>query len=43
LVYFDDAENDAPPRMIARVSWSDVKVYFQREVKVIAARLGELP
>lgn len=33
LVYFEDAENDAMPRMLASVSWEDVKQFFQKEIK----------
>ena len=33
LVYFDDAEGDAPPRMLSPWAWDDVKAWFKRNVK----------
>lgn len=32
LVYFDDAENDPPPKMIARYTWGQVKKFFEKQV-----------
>lgn len=39
LVYFDDAERDAPPQMIQKVNWSLVKKFFVAEEKSIAQLL----
>jgi len=33
LVFFDDAESDAMPKMIKSVNWEEIKEYFEREVK----------
>lgn len=33
LTYFNDAEGDAMPDMLKRVSWKEVKAFFEREVK----------
>jgi len=33
LVYFDDAEKDEMPRMIRKVSWEDIKKFFENEVR----------
>jgi hypothetical protein len=33
LVYFDDAEPDAMPRMLKKAPWKDVKKYFEHEVR----------
>lgn len=39
LVYFDDAEKDALPRMIKPVNWSDVKKFFISEQKIINKKI----
>lgn len=33
LVFFDDAETDAMPEMLKKVTWQVVKEYFENEVK----------
>lgn len=33
LAYFDDAEKDPPPKMLARCSWSQVKRFFEKQVR----------
>ena len=33
LTYFDDAENDPTPVMLAQISWDTVKKYIQNEIK----------
>jgi hypothetical protein len=33
LQYFEDAEKQEMPKMIMRVSWSEVKKFFEKEVK----------
>ncbi|TAK59716.1 MAG: hypothetical protein EPO24_07455 [Bacteroidetes bacterium] len=33
LVYFEDAEQQAMPKMITKVSWKEVKKFFEEEVK----------
>jgi len=33
LIYFDDAEPDEMPKMLKKVEWSDVKKYFEYEVR----------
>ena len=32
LTYFDDAEADAMPEMISKVTWKAVKSFFEKEV-----------
>jgi len=36
LVYFQDAESSAEPKMIKKVEWKKVKVFFEQEVKKLA-------
>ena len=36
LVYFEDAESDAMPKMLKKVDWEDIKKYFEKEVKKLA-------
>jgi hypothetical protein len=36
LVYFDDAEKEPMPTMLVPVRWSDIKRFFQVQVKMIA-------
>ena len=31
LTYFDDAEKDPNPEMLAPIGWGEVKSYFRRE------------
>jgi hypothetical protein len=33
LAYFDDAENDAMPKMLVDIKWKDIKKFFENEVK----------
>lgn len=33
MVFFDQAESEPPPRMLAKTSWAETKLFFQREVK----------
>ena len=37
LVYFNDAKDDPMPRMIEKISWQEVKKFFEKE----AVRLGK--
>lgn len=37
LTYFEDAEQERTPRMLARVEWRDVKRFFEIEVKRLSA------
>lgn len=39
LVYFADAENDAMPTMIEKISWKKVKEFLQKEAKSIGKSL----
>lgn len=40
LVYFEDAEKEPMPRMLAAVSWEDVKAYFEGAIpKYVRAHL----
>jgi hypothetical protein len=36
LIYFDDADPDQTPRMIKKAKWSDVKNWYQKEIKKLA-------
>ncbi|MCX6785615.1 MAG: nucleotidyl transferase AbiEii/AbiGii toxin family protein [Candidatus Komeilibacteria bacterium] len=42
LVYFDDAENDPQPMINFKISWKEVKKFFQKEIPIIAKKLIEL-
>lgn len=42
LVYFADAEEDKMPHLTQALSWEKVKVYFSREVRVLAEELLSL-
>lgn len=33
LVYFEDAETDEMPQMLEKLEWSDVKLFFEAEVR----------
>jgi len=33
LVFFNDAETDAMPKMLKKVAWGNIKRYFEEEVK----------
>ena len=35
LVFFDDADNDPMPKMLAPVVWKQIKNYFQEKIKAI--------
>ena len=37
LVYFTDADQEAMPKMIISVSWSEVKNFFKKEIQKIEA------
>lgn len=39
LTYFEDAEADPMPRMLTRVSWNDVKKYFENETPLLLKKL----
>jgi len=39
LVFFDDAESDAMPRMLKKVEWEEVKQYFENEVKKLSTQI----
>lgn len=36
MVYFNDAEYEPDPRMLTKVSWPEVKRFFEKEVRSIA-------
>ena len=38
LVYFTDAESEPTPRMVQSVNWSEVKKFFEEEVKKISQK-----
>lgn len=38
MAYFDDAEQDAPPRMLVEWSWQETKAFFQERVRSLMAR-----
>lgn len=38
LNYFEDADKEASLKMIKKVNWKDVKLFFQQEVKHISAK-----
>jgi len=35
LIYFADAEKDPLPKMISPISWKEVKIFFENEIKKI--------
>lgn len=39
LVYFADAERERMPRMLEDIAWSDVRSYFEQEVRRMTARV----
>jgi hypothetical protein len=39
LVYFADAEEDPMPRMIKDVSWREIKIFFEKEVKNLTRKI----
>lgn len=39
LSFFSDAENDDMPQMIEKVSWEEVKAFFQEEVKRLSRKI----
>src|SRR3990167_327627 len=39
LVYFEDAEREPMPKMLASISWNDVKEFFVRETKRVVKTL----
>ncbi len=38
LVYFIDAEKDEMPKMIKKISWEEVKIFFEKEIKKLAKK-----
>lgn len=38
LVYFADAENDDMPQMLKKISWKEIKIYIENEVKKFAGK-----
>jgi hypothetical protein len=40
LVYFDDAEENEMPRMLKDVSWQEVKIFFETEVRKLMGSVG---
>jgi len=40
LVYFSDAEDDAPPRSITEWDWNEIKEFFNNEVKIIMQQMA---
>lgn len=42
LVYFSDAENDPMPQLLLKVSWAEVKKFFQREIPEITNKIIKL-
>lgn len=41
LEYFDDAEHDEIPQMIQKISWDEVKAFFEKEVKRLSKKFLE--
>lgn len=39
LVYFDDAEEEAMPKMLEKVSWPKIKKFFEKEIQKISQKL----
>lgn len=39
LVYFEDAENDPPVRLVEPVEWKTITAFFEREVPKVVRRL----
>lgn len=39
LTYFEDANKDDMPDMIKNVSWEEIKIFFQKEVKNLSKKL----
>ncbi len=39
MVYFEDAENDPEPEIFFKVSWNEIKLFFKREIPMIAKNL----
>jgi hypothetical protein len=35
LTYFDDAEEDPMPEMLAQISWDDIKAFFRKEAPAL--------
>jgi hypothetical protein len=42
LYYFEDAEEDEMPEMLARVSWPEIKKFFGEETKTLTKKLLNL-
>lgn len=42
LVYFEDAENDPEPKIYFKASWGTVKIFFIKEIPVIAKKVMHL-
>lgn len=42
LVYFEDAESDPDPELNFKVSWEEVKQFFEKEVPVITEKIINL-
>lgn len=38
LCYFEDAEREPPPKLLAPVAWDDVKTFFLSESRRLASR-----
>lgn len=41
LVYFNDAEKDKTPKMIERADWKTIKIFFEKEIKILSKKLLE--
>ena len=39
MVYFEDAESDPEPEIFFKVSWDEVKNYFNKEIPIITKKL----
>ncbi|MBI3598798.1 MAG: nucleotidyl transferase AbiEii/AbiGii toxin family protein [Nitrospirae bacterium] len=39
MIYFEDAESDPEPEIFFETSWKEIKLFFNKEVPVIAKRL----
>ncbi len=42
LIYFDDAEGQPMPQMLKRISWAEVKVFFELETKLLIKKLSAI-
>ncbi len=39
MIYFEDAESDPEPEILFEASWQEIKLFFNKEIPIIAKRL----